>query len=204
MTTANRFEDRLLDQLRAVVAARPAPAVARRRPRRGRLAIAGAGVAAATAAVAIVATSGDVTPSAYAVQARPDGRVTVAIRSLRDAAGLERSLRAAGVPAVVDYARPGCDGPGAGVASGTASRGTTAHAEKGGRRDTGPSLSGPGLGPGRGAGVVTTRVTTGDGVKFTLDPGEVKPGEKVYITTSTGAVRTLGMAVAKDKPRPPC
>ncbi len=35
MTTANRFEDRLLDQLQEIVAAQPAPTVVtQRRPRR--------------------------------------------------------------------------------------------------------------------------------------------------------------------------
>ena len=42
MTTAPRFEDRLLVQLRQVVADRPTPAAARRRgPRRTRLALKG-------------------------------------------------------------------------------------------------------------------------------------------------------------------
>ena len=78
MTTANRFEDRLLDQLQEIVAAHPAPTVVtRRRPRRRRLALAGVSVAAATAAAALVATGSDVTPSAYAVQPRADGSVTV-------------------------------------------------------------------------------------------------------------------------------
>ena len=111
MTTANRFEDRLLDQLQEIVAARPAPAVVtRRRPQRRRLALAGVSVAAATAAAVLVATGSDVTPSAYAVQPRADGSVTVHIRGLEDAKGLERSLRAAGVPAVVDYAAAGKSG----------------------------------------------------------------------------------------------
>ena len=199
MTTANRFEDRLLDQLREIVAARPAPAVVtRRRPRRRRLALAGITVAAATAVVAIMVTGSEVTPSAYAVQPRADGSVTVAIRSLRDAAGLERSLRAAGVPAVVDYApagQPGC-------ATGPPAGGTTERSEAG-KRDTGPSLSGPGPEP--AARVTTTQVRiSDDGVKFTIDPGTIKSGENVYITTSTGAVRSIGMAIGRDKPAAPC
>src|ERR1700712_2338355 len=102
MTTTTHFEDRLLEQLRQIVVENPDPGVRlapQRAPRRTRLALAGAGAAAATAAVAIVATSSDVTPSAYAVQPRKDGSVSVKIRSLSDAAGLQRSLRAAGVPA---------------------------------------------------------------------------------------------------------
>ena len=87
MTTANRFEDRLLDKLQEIVAAQPAPTVVtQRRPRgRRRLALAGVSVAAATAAVALVVTGSDVTPSAYAVQPRADGSVTVHIRGLEDA-----------------------------------------------------------------------------------------------------------------------
>jgi hypothetical protein len=199
MTTAHRFEDRLLDQLQEIVAARPAPAVAtRRRPRRRRLALAGVGVTAATAAVALVVTGSDVTPSAYAVQPRADGSVTVKIRGLEDAAGLERTLRAAGVPASVDYA-PG--GPAGCAAAPPPPSGATTQ-RSGGSRDDGPSLSGPGPGTGER---VSTKVRAGDdGVTFTIDPGNLKPGEKIYITTSTGAVNSIGMAVAKEKPAAPC
>ena len=74
MTTANRFEDRLLDQLQEIVAARPAPSVVASGGRgAAALALAGVSVAAATAAVAFVATGSDVTPSAYAVQPAPTG-----------------------------------------------------------------------------------------------------------------------------------
>jgi hypothetical protein len=201
MTTANRFEDRLLDQLQEIVAARPAPTVvARRRPRRRRLALAGAGVAAATAAVVLVATGSEVTPSAYAVQPRADGSVTVAIRGLEDASGLERSLRAAGVPAVVDYAPAGHAGC---VASPPHASGARTQRMGAGSRDDGPSLSGPGPEPGARVTTVNVRVSD-DGVKFTIDPGSLRPGEKVYITTSTGAVSSIGMAIAKEKPAAPC
>jgi hypothetical protein len=194
MTASTRFEDRLLEQLRGVVAARPVPdVVTRRRPGRTRLALAGAGVAAATAVVAIVATGGDVTP-AYAVESGPGGSVTVEIRSLSDAAGLQRSLRDAGVPAVVDYAPAGCADPGAGGGPGPSTR-----RER--DSDAGPSLSGPGPGP--GATTSQARVD-GDGVKFTIDPGTVKPGQKVFITTSTGAVSTIGMAIGNERPDVPC
>jgi hypothetical protein len=192
MTASNRFEDRLLDQLREVVAARPAPAVAaRRRPVRGRLVAAGAGVAATTAIVVLVATSGDVAPAAYAVESRPDGSVTVEIRSLRDAAGLQRSLRAAGVPAVVSYAPADQDdcvtAPGE-------------HLDTG-ETDAGPSLSHPGPGP----GATTAKTTVGsDGTAFTIDPGALGPGEEVYITTSTGEMSTIAMAIGKEQPAMPC
>lgn len=105
MTAPEHFEDRLLAQLRQVVAERepatrlPVP----HRPRRARLILAGAGGAAALAAVAIVASSGDVTSSAYAVDPKPDGDVTVQIHELSEALQLQTSLRDAGIPAVVDY-----------------------------------------------------------------------------------------------------
>ena len=90
-------------------------------------------------------TAGDGTSSAYAVESQPDGAVTVSIRSLSDAAGLQRKLRAAGVPAVVDYVPGGQAGcavgpppgatPGGGPVQGTAS----APAPAPGTAPTGPT-----------------------------------------------------------------
>ena len=104
MTEQDRFEERLLTELRQVVAERPEPlpAASAKRPY-GRFALAGAGVATAVAAIAVFASSGDNTTSAYAIDKKPDGVVSVEIKSLKDADGLETGLRAAGVPAVVDY-----------------------------------------------------------------------------------------------------
>jgi len=102
------FEERLLRDLKDVVAhgdplvdhafAHPMP---RRRPQ---LVAAGgvAATAAATAAAAVIAGSGDTPAAAYAIASR-GASVTVEIAELRDAAGLQRDLRAAGVPAQVDY-----------------------------------------------------------------------------------------------------
>jgi len=97
--TPTKFEDRLLTELRAVVAARPAPEVvtASRRSPRGRLVLA-TGAVAATAAGVLIATGGDTAAPAYAVEKQPNGNVTVEIHSLRDAAGLQEKLRAAGIP----------------------------------------------------------------------------------------------------------
>jgi hypothetical protein len=106
-TTDNQFEDRLLNELCAIVAANPAP-VAASRPRRPlrRPALAGGAVAAVgITAVALVLTGG--ASAAYAVDTKPDGSVTVTIKSLKDAPGLERKLAAAGVNAVVDYVPAG-------------------------------------------------------------------------------------------------
>jgi hypothetical protein len=214
MTTTTHFEDRLLEQLRRYVAEQPAPAAtaaAQRAPRRTRLALAGVGVAAATA-VAIVATSSDVTPSAYAVQPRKDGSVSVKIRSLSDADGLQRSLRAAGVPAVVSYApatEMGCAGPGPGAGESTSrapepgvtSSGEATDVHRGGRASGGAGATTRGSDP----SVVTSEWTTGsDGATFTIDPGNLKPGENVYITTSTGAISSIAMAIGQHAPSADC
>ncbi len=112
------FEERLLAELKCEIeaggaaasrqpTARPAPA---RLGWRRRVVLAG-GVAAAFA-VALGAGlpllwGGGGTAAAYAVEAQPDGSVTVEIWALRDAEGLERRLRAAGIPAAVQYLPPG-------------------------------------------------------------------------------------------------
>jgi len=146
MTAPQKFEDRLLHELRHVVAEGPTPAgTPARRPRRRRLTLAGAGlgVAAAATLAVVLATGGDVS-SAYAVESQPNGAVTVSIRSLSDAAGLQAKLRAVGVPAVVDYVPggpAGCAGPppgltpGGGPVQGTAS----APAPAPGTAPTGPT-----------------------------------------------------------------
>ncbi len=107
------FEDRLLNELRSVVVANQTSGDGHRRswtasrsPRR--LALAGAGAAlVAVAAVAAVQFVGGGAAPAYAVNKNDDGTVTVEISSLSDAAGLERKLRDAGIPAVVQYLPPG-------------------------------------------------------------------------------------------------
>ncbi|MBJ7332954.1 MAG: hypothetical protein JHC95_23875, partial [Solirubrobacteraceae bacterium] len=137
------FEDRLLTELRQVVAERPSPAngaPAPRPRRRMRLALPGAGiaVAAATAAAIVIATSGDGPETAYAVEPSSDGTISVTIHSPEDAAGLERQLRAAGVPADVRYGT----GPvecSKSVPKGAAAGGVI-HVERAGKGDGGPKL----------------------------------------------------------------
>lgn len=205
MTSSYRFEDRLFEQLRHIVAARSAPAIGTHgKPRRTRWALAAAGIGAASALVAIVAATGDVTPSAYAVQSRPDGAVTVSIRSLDDPDGLQHVLRARGIPAIVSYLpadKLGCGGP------------TLRTDGPKGQGDSGPSVSQSGTserrqaGDAKGMGRAMTKTSMradGNGVTFTIDPGNIKPGENVYITTSTGAVSTIGMAIGEVKPTVPC
>jgi hypothetical protein len=107
------FEDRLLHELRNVVVANQTSGGGRktswsvsRSPRR--LALVGAAaVFVSVAAVAVVQLVGGGAAPAYAVNKNDDGTVTVEISSLSDAAGLERKLRDAGIPAVVQYLPPG-------------------------------------------------------------------------------------------------
>jgi hypothetical protein len=117
------FEERLLHELRRVVieesrsASAPAPRapIARRRSLwRRRLGLTG-GVAAVVAfglAAGLPLGGGNGGSAAYAVTQNADGTVTVQINALRDADGLQRRLREAGVPALVQYLPPGkaCEG----------------------------------------------------------------------------------------------
>jgi hypothetical protein len=178
-----RFEDRLLTQLREVVADQPAPATTPRSRRspvlagaRSRLVLAGAAIAALVATF-VVAGGGNPAP-AYGVETHADGSVTVQIHSLRDADGLERKLRAAGVPAVVDYLPPGktCREPRFRPAAGPRSSGRTSTETR------------------RGEGGVTT---------FTISRGELRPGETLVITSTVGTFSSLGMAIAAG-PVAPC
>jgi hypothetical protein len=177
--TQSTFEDQLLDELRAVVAARPAPElVAPPRARRapvGRLALAGTALAA-TAAGVFVAAGGDPATPAYAVDRRSDGSVTVEIKSLRDAAGLQEKLRAAGINAVVEYTPFGktCREP----------RGRPATA--GGRHSMG------------------MRTGEGGATTFTIPRGDVGAGQTLVITASTGAsASSVGTAIVEG-PVAPC
>ena len=107
MNAPQRFEDRLLAQLRRVVAEREdSREPTYNRTGRRRLVLSGAGAALVIAIVAIAAVAigtGNRTTGAYAIQVRPGGKVAVSIYRLGDAKALQRSLRAAGVPAVVDF-----------------------------------------------------------------------------------------------------
>ncbi len=69
---------------------------------------AGAVAIAAAAAIMIPAVLSTSMPeslvtAAWAVQRKPDGTITVYIRQMRDPAGLQRALRADGVPAYIRY-----------------------------------------------------------------------------------------------------
>ena len=103
------YQERLLTELRALAehnAANAPPEPASRRGIAGhpKLVLASIAGGACVASAAIAFTGGDGGGStAYAVEPHDDGSVSVEISRLEDAAGLERELRAAGVPAEVDF-----------------------------------------------------------------------------------------------------
>jgi hypothetical protein len=105
------FEERLLDELKAVVAQRGVEGAAstetearlpawRRAPR---LAIGAVAVLAATAAVFAFNSGGEHTPKAFAVESQDGGGVTIKIYSPEDAAGLEGALAEAGIRSQITW-----------------------------------------------------------------------------------------------------
>jgi hypothetical protein len=105
----SNFEERLLHELRSLVAV---PTIGHEQRRafweRRRLVLAGGvtAVLATAATVGVVLLSAG-TQAAYVVSKNADGTVTVEIDSLSDAAGLQAKLQAAGVNAVVQYVPEG-------------------------------------------------------------------------------------------------
>jgi hypothetical protein len=102
--TTQRFEDRLLGELQAMIATGATDARPRLR-RRTRISLAGSLAVAATFAYFLFGSVG--TAPAYAVASNGDGSVTVTINRFSDANGLEKALADAGVRAVVDYTPEG-------------------------------------------------------------------------------------------------
>ncbi len=155
MTSTPTFEDRLLTELQEVIRAQSPGRPGRRHHMRNR-SLAGAAAAAAAATVgALVLTSG--ASPAYAIDAH-DGTVTVTIKSLSDAAGLQKALRDKGVPAYVDYTPTGktCQQP----------RGQLATGEN---RVSGSVQQGNGL------------------ATFAINTGTLQAGESVVIQSSGGS-----------------
>jgi len=91
---------------------------ARSRKRRLHGAITAVAVAGSTAGALALQSVGGVAPAAWAVERSASDTVTVTIAQLRDAAGLQRTLRADGVAASVDYASHPCAYPPAPLLSG--------------------------------------------------------------------------------------
>ncbi len=178
------FERRLRVDLESVVAERGAEQAARTaasevpaspvwRRRAPRLGLAGIAVAGVAAAVLIVnAGSGD-TSAAFAVEAQPEGKISVEVSSLEDPAGLEKALAEAGVPASVTY-----------LASGTLCKEPRFQAASSAEGERGALISGP---------------ISGEGpFNFTIGRDEVGPGQTLVITAWPGpGVLLLGAAEVK-------
>ncbi|MFC4052607.1 hypothetical protein ACFOY4_23210 [Actinomadura syzygii] len=102
-----KFEERLLAELKDVVAAQTASAPVDSRTRRARWRWVGlATAAAATAAglaIGIPVLTGDRAPQANAVVRDPDGSIRIYIRDYRHPEVIASRLRGLGVPAVVDF-----------------------------------------------------------------------------------------------------
>jgi hypothetical protein len=163
MNGTDTFEDRLLLELQDVVRAQTTSRPGRPHRVRNR-SLASTAVAAATATVAALLITGGAAP-AYAIDSH-DGTVTVTIKSLSDAAGLQKALRAKGVSAYVDYTPAGkaCQQP----------RGTVA---EGHSRVSGSAEQSTGL------------------ATFSIDTSALKPGESVVIESSGGGAGPASMGM---------
>jgi hypothetical protein len=166
------FEERLLVELRrAIVENRsrlpstPAGWTSNARARLGwrrRIALVGAVAAALAGALAagLPLVDGGTSPkAAYGVTTNDDGTVSVEIREIRDAEGLQRRLREAGIPAVVRYLPPGraCD------------------------EQTFALVR-----PGSGRGVIET--SEHGSMRFEIDKRSLQPGQTLVIYTIQDAV----------------
>ncbi len=218
MNAPQRFEDRLLVQLRRVVAEREDSCdLTHNRTGRRRLVLSGAGAALVIAIVAIAAVAiatGKRTTGAYAIQARPGGKVAVSIYRLDDAKALQRSLRAAGVPAVVDFeatkAGPCVVAAGMNASLEKARAGDEANETRHLVRSE--SRVPPGTAPGAGeAGenaTIQVHTSTAKGAtnvtvsQFVVDPSRIGPHETLYIVHNGTSilVREVG---AVSCPKPP-
>lgn len=204
MNASQQFEDRLLVQLRRVVAEREdSREPTHNRTGRRRLVLSGAGAVLVIAILAIAAVAigtGNRTTGAYAIQVRPGGKVAVSIYRLDDAKALQRSLRAAGIPAVVDF-----EATKAGPC--VVAAGMNASPEKVGAGDEAnetrhlvqseskvPRGTAPGAGEAGENAAIQVHTFTAKGAtnvtvsRFVVDPSRIGPHEKLYIVHSGTAV----------------
>lgn len=200
MTSQTTFEDRLLDQLRSVVAANPVsaePAVGR--GRRRRWPAVAAGFAGAGAAVALALGIAGGSQPAYAVEGGAGGLVTVHIASLRDAAGLQAALRRRGIPASVDYSVR-CRHMPAPPGTRVAPRGTRPHFSEV-LRAPASRLHAREMQAG-----VRVELTRGSahGVMFQIEPSSIPAGKRLYITTYSRKLNSLAIGIGSRAPTPPC
>ena len=218
MNAPQRFEDRLLAQLRRVVAEREdSREPTYNRAGRRRLVLSGAGAALVIAIVAIAAVAigtGNRTTGAYAIQVRPGGKVAVSIYKLGDAKALQRSLRAAGVPAVVDF-----EATKAGPCVIAAAMNT--YPEKAGDGNEAnetrhlvqtesrvPQGTTPGAAEAGENAAIQVHTSTAKGAtnvtvsQFVVDPSRIGPHEKLYIVHSGTSILVKEVG-AVSCPKPP-
>ena len=216
MNATQRFEDRLLAQLRRVVAEREdSREPTHDRTGRRRLVFPGAGAALVIAIAAIAAVTigtGNRTTGAYAIQLRPGGKVAVAIYKLGDAKALQRSLRAVGVPAIVDFEATKA-GPcviAAAMNTNPEKAGDGNEANETRHLVQSESRASRGTTPGAGeAGenaAIQVHTSTAKGAttatvsEFVVDPSRIGPHEKLYIVHNGTSILVRVDAVSCPKP----
>jgi hypothetical protein len=171
------FEQRLLDELKAVVAERDAEQAAAIRAagrtsawrRAPRLALGAVAVLAAAVAVLVFSSGGDKTPRAFAVEPQEGGGVTIKVYSLEDAPGLERALEEAGIRAQVTWLPAGmfCREP----------RFTPSRVKlPGGGGMSGVTMGGP--------GALTISIGARSLASLNLDPAAFRPDQSVVLSGS--------------------
>jgi hypothetical protein len=195
------FEQRLLRELRQVVAESPRPAPAgqsvaspARRGRAVRIALA-AGAAAVTALALVSGFSigGGSDGKAWAVDQNQDGSVTVRINSLADAAGLQRKLNDAGVPALVQYLPKGKICAGEDVAPPPGAVTETNGDPSAGADGPGPVTSKPGPGPvAQTNGDPSAPSTPADEQAKRIDPAKMGPNISIANLADGGVEFTVG------------
>jgi hypothetical protein len=178
------FESRLLGHLKAIVAERgdeaspreavaPAPRPPAWRRRGPRLALVGALALAAVAVVLIVSAGGSRSSTAFAVEPRPGGGVTIKIFSLEDASGLEAALKEAGIRSQVTWLDAGM------VCKEPHYRPSEVH-PSGGERFGGMTMGGP------GAITISVgdppRARLAERANINLDPKDFRPDQTVIIS----------------------
>jgi hypothetical protein len=185
------FEDRLLTELRNVVAARSEEPAPRRRRTGLRLGMAAAVLGATAAAVvAVPAFTGDEASQANAVERGPDGSITVRLVEFTHPEQVEARLRAFGVPATVDF-----------LPFGTQCKGREYSSDwwQSEEPDSGVFGEDPGANPHADAdmrGSVVARI----------HPQKLHPGEQVVLSVWFGkdAGSVFSPAVKKKGSVPPC
>jgi hypothetical protein len=218
MNAPQRFEDRLLVELGRVVTERKGSrGPTHNRTERRRLVLSGAGAALVIAIVAIAAVAigtGDRTTGAYAIQVRPGGKVAVSIYRVGDAKALQRSLRAVGVPAVVDF-----EGTKAGPCVVAGAMNASPEKASGGDQanetrqlvqseSRSPRGTAPGAGEGRENAAIQVHTVMAKGAtnvtvsRFVVDRSSIGPHEKLYIVDSGTSIFVREVS-AVSCPQPP-